>query len=108
LGDSDSRTIGFLEGTSLVVVILVKGHTFPTIVKVRPVGLQIYPIILSILALPEGCDPLALVESLTLVECNTRLLETMFEVEFVFVFFVDVSDSANLTFLSLCVKAIPE
>ncbi|GJX42022.1 putative reverse transcriptase domain-containing protein, partial [Tanacetum coccineum] len=43
LGDSDSRTIGFLEGTSLVVVILVKGHAFPTIVKVRPVGLQIYP-----------------------------------------------------------------
>ncbi|GJZ78139.1 hypothetical protein Tco_0642811 [Tanacetum coccineum] len=34
LGDSDSRTIGFLEGTSLVVVILVKGHAFPIIVKV--------------------------------------------------------------------------
>ncbi|GJT93474.1 hypothetical protein Tco_1082319 [Tanacetum coccineum] len=37
LCDSESRTIGFLEGTSLVVVILVKGHAFPTIVKVRPV-----------------------------------------------------------------------
>ncbi|GJV30902.1 hypothetical protein Tco_1391302 [Tanacetum coccineum] len=47
LGDSDSRTIGFLEGTSLVVVILVKGHAFPTIVKVRPVGLQIYPILVN-------------------------------------------------------------
>ncbi|GKF59016.1 hypothetical protein Tco_0175802, partial [Tanacetum coccineum] len=39
LGDSDSRTIGFLEGTSLVVVILVKGHAVPITVKVRPVGL---------------------------------------------------------------------
>ncbi|GJW14922.1 hypothetical protein Tco_0019055 [Tanacetum coccineum] len=34
------------------------------------------PAILSFLVLPEGCDPLALVESLTPVECNTRLLET--------------------------------
>ncbi|GJT67142.1 integrase, catalytic region, zinc finger, CCHC-type containing protein [Tanacetum coccineum] len=34
-----SRTVGFLMGTSVVVVILVKGHAFPTIVKVRPVGL---------------------------------------------------------------------
>ncbi|GKF28890.1 hypothetical protein Tco_0095232, partial [Tanacetum coccineum] len=84
LGDSDSRTIGFLEGTSLVVEILVKGHAFPTIVKVRPVG----------------CDPLALVESLTPVECNTHLLETMFEDESVFVFPEDVSGSTNLTFLS--------
>ncbi|GKC81380.1 hypothetical protein Tco_1137097 [Tanacetum coccineum] len=34
---SDSRVIGFLGGTSVVVVILVKGHAFPTIVKVRPI-----------------------------------------------------------------------
>ncbi|GKF36130.1 hypothetical protein Tco_0112888, partial [Tanacetum coccineum] len=85
LGDSESRTIGFLECTSLVVVILVKGHAFPTIVKVRPV---------------IGRDLLALVESLTPVECNTRLLEAMFEVESIFVFSVDVSDSISLTFLS--------
>ncbi|GKF07603.1 hypothetical protein Tco_0041827 [Tanacetum coccineum] len=70
LGDLDSRTIGFHRR------------------------------ILSFLVLPEGCDPLALEESLTLVECNTCLFETMFEVESVFVFSVDVSDSANLTFLS--------
>ncbi|GJR81237.1 hypothetical protein Tco_0152022 [Tanacetum coccineum] len=48
----------------------------------------------------NSCDPLALAESLTPVECNTCLLETMFEVEFVFVFSVDLSDSTNLTFLS--------
>ncbi|GJU16363.1 hypothetical protein Tco_1144329 [Tanacetum coccineum] len=41
-----------------------------------------------------GCDPLALVESLTPVECNTRLLETMFEVESVFVFSVDINIGA--------------
>ncbi|GKB52291.1 hypothetical protein Tco_0903044, partial [Tanacetum coccineum] len=34
LGVSLSRAVGFLRGTSVVVVILVKGHTFPTIVKV--------------------------------------------------------------------------
>ncbi|GKF01463.1 hypothetical protein Tco_0028386 [Tanacetum coccineum] len=49
---------------------------------------------------PLCCDPLALVESLTPVECNTHLLETMFEDESVFVFPEDVSGSANLTFLS--------
>ncbi|GJS17126.1 reverse transcriptase domain-containing protein [Tanacetum coccineum] len=37
LGDSESRTIGFLEGTTLVVVILVKGQAFPTMMKV-PTG----------------------------------------------------------------------
>ncbi|GKG04793.1 hypothetical protein Tco_0315180, partial [Tanacetum coccineum] len=47
------------------------------------------------------CDPLALVESLTPVECNTRLLETMFEVEAGFVFSVDGK-------IYLCVKANPE
>ncbi|GKA61164.1 hypothetical protein Tco_0760571 [Tanacetum coccineum] len=39
LGDSFSRAVGFLWGTSVVVVILVKGHAFPTIVKVYPVDL---------------------------------------------------------------------
>ncbi|GJR69964.1 hypothetical protein Tco_0016029 [Tanacetum coccineum] len=39
LGVSVSRSVGFLGGTSAVVVILVKGNVFPTIVKVQPVGL---------------------------------------------------------------------
>ncbi|GJY80948.1 hypothetical protein Tco_0493699 [Tanacetum coccineum] len=34
LGVSLSRSVGFLRGTSAVVVILVKEHTFLTIVKV--------------------------------------------------------------------------
>ncbi|GJU84837.1 hypothetical protein Tco_1292383 [Tanacetum coccineum] len=59
-----SRVVGFLRGTSTVVVILVKGHTFPTIVKV----------------LSLGCDPLALVDGFTLVEDNIGLLETRFDV----------------------------
>nr|GEZ53712.1 hypothetical protein [Tanacetum cinerariifolium] len=36
LGVLLSRGMGFLRGTLAVVVILVKGHTFPTIVKVLP------------------------------------------------------------------------
>ncbi|GKF34117.1 hypothetical protein Tco_0107317 [Tanacetum coccineum] len=36
---SVSRAVGFLSGTLAVVVILVKGHAFSTIVKFRPVGL---------------------------------------------------------------------
>nr|GEW22213.1 putative reverse transcriptase domain-containing protein [Tanacetum cinerariifolium] len=48
------RAVGFLRGTSAVVVILVKGHTFPTIVKVRPIG----------------SDSLALVDGFTPVEDN--------------------------------------
>ncbi|GKF54666.1 hypothetical protein Tco_0165006, partial [Tanacetum coccineum] len=54
LGASIYRADGVLGGTSVVVVILVKGHAFPTIVKVRPVG----------------CDPLVLVDCFTLVEDN--------------------------------------
>ncbi|GJT51204.1 hypothetical protein Tco_0977361 [Tanacetum coccineum] len=53
-----------------VVVILVKGHVFPTIVKVRPVGF----------------DPLALVDDFTPVEDNIGLLETWFDDEAIFVF----------------------
>nr|GEW72825.1 hypothetical protein [Tanacetum cinerariifolium] len=58
-----SRGIDFLRGTIAVVVILVKGHTFPTNVKVLPVG----------------CDPLALVGKFTPVEDSIGLLETTFE-----------------------------
>ncbi|GKA50138.1 hypothetical protein Tco_0743211 [Tanacetum coccineum] len=39
LGVSLSRAVGFLRGT-LAVVILVKGHAFPTILKVRPVDMD--------------------------------------------------------------------
>ncbi|GKE63224.1 hypothetical protein Tco_1513591, partial [Tanacetum coccineum] len=40
---------GFLEGTIVVELILVKGHVFPTIVKVRPVGFQLYPTLVKTL-----------------------------------------------------------
>ncbi|GJU04799.1 hypothetical protein Tco_1121229 [Tanacetum coccineum] len=84
--DTDLRIlVGFLRGTSAVVVILVKGHAFPTIVKVRPVG----------------CDPLALVDCFTPVEDSTCLLETRFDEDVVFVFPEDVTGSMNLTLLSL-------
>nr|GEW30728.1 retrovirus-related Pol polyprotein from transposon TNT 1-94 [Tanacetum cinerariifolium] len=36
--DTPVLAMGFLRGTSAVVVILVKGHALPTIVKVQPVG----------------------------------------------------------------------
>ncbi|GKE20903.1 hypothetical protein Tco_1432415 [Tanacetum coccineum] len=87
LGVSVSRSVDFLRGTSAVVVILVQGHTFPTIVKVRPVG----------------CDSLALVDGFTPIEDNIGLLETRFDEEavFVFVFLEDVTVSVNLTLLSL-------
>ncbi|GJU61095.1 hypothetical protein Tco_1238861 [Tanacetum coccineum] len=79
--------VGFLRGTSADVVILVKGHTFPTIVKVRPVGY----------------DPLALVDGFTPVEDNIGLLETRFDLEaiLVIVYPEDVTGSRNLTLLSL-------
>ncbi|GKB58818.1 hypothetical protein Tco_0915004, partial [Tanacetum coccineum] len=87
LGVLLSRVVGFLRGTLAVVVILVKGHACPTIVKVRPIG----------------CDPLALVDSFTPVEDNIDLLETKFDEEaiFMFVFLEDVTGSVNLSLLSL-------
>nr|GEX62717.1 hypothetical protein [Tanacetum cinerariifolium] len=86
--NTTNYAIDFLEGTSVVVVILVKGHVFPTIVKIRPV---------------EGCDPLALVDDFTPVEDNACFLETRFDEEalFVIVFLEGVMGSANLTLLSL-------
>nr|GEW56212.1 hypothetical protein [Tanacetum cinerariifolium] len=82
----------FLRGTSAVVVILVKRHAFPTIVKVRSVG----------------CDPLALVDGFTPVEDNIGLSETRFDEEanFVIVFPEDVKGSINLTFLVLFIGFI--
>ncbi|GJV54455.1 hypothetical protein Tco_1450196 [Tanacetum coccineum] len=87
LGVSLSRAVGFLRGTSAVVVILVKGHAFPTIVKVHPIGY----------------DPLALVDGFIPVEDKIGLLETRFDEEavFVFGFTEDVTGSMNLTLLSL-------
>nr|GEW16742.1 hypothetical protein [Tanacetum cinerariifolium] len=47
--------IDFLGGTIVVEMILVKGHVFPSTVKIHPIGF----------------DPLALVELLTPVECDS-------------------------------------
>ncbi|GKF30628.1 hypothetical protein Tco_0100426, partial [Tanacetum coccineum] len=57
----------------------------------------------SFFVLPEGCDPLVLVDYLTPVEDNIGLLEVRSDVEsmFGFVFAKDVTGSMNLTFLSL-------
>ncbi|GKF23353.1 hypothetical protein Tco_0075675, partial [Tanacetum coccineum] len=59
--------------------------------------------ILSFFVLPEGYDPLALVDGFTPVEDNIGLLETMFDVEAVLVIVYpdDVTGSVNLTLLSL-------
>nr|GEY67907.1 hypothetical protein [Tanacetum cinerariifolium] len=84
--------IGFLKDTIAVVVILVKGHTFPTNVKVRPVDLDFTRAFTELINLNEmalvlttffllyklGCDPLALVSKFTPVEESTCLLETTF------------------------------
>nr|GEV21677.1 hypothetical protein [Tanacetum cinerariifolium] len=79
--------IGFLRRTIVVVVILVIGHTFPTNVKVRPVG----------------CDPLALESKFTLVEESTGVLETTFVEDVVLtgVFPDEGICSVNLIFLLL-------
>nr|GEY75346.1 hypothetical protein [Tanacetum cinerariifolium] len=79
--------MGLLRGTLAVVVILVKGHAFPTIVNV----------------LPLGCDPLAIVDKFTPVEDNIGLLETTFNEYTVltFLFPEDVTGSINLTRLVL-------
>ncbi|GKE09147.1 hypothetical protein Tco_1412698, partial [Tanacetum coccineum] len=60
LGVSVSRAIGFLEGTSAVVVILVKGHAFPTIVKVWPVDLDLARAFISEFALSLECCTFAI------------------------------------------------
>ncbi|GKF65949.1 hypothetical protein Tco_0192466 [Tanacetum coccineum] len=49
LGVSLSRAVGFLRGTLAVVVILVKGHAFPTIVKVRPIDLDLTRAVTSLI-----------------------------------------------------------
>ncbi|GJX00997.1 hypothetical protein Tco_0184910 [Tanacetum coccineum] len=102
LGETTSRGMGTLRGTLLVVVILVKGHAFPTKVKVLPTFLEsefcLFNLdltfldwtstlffslllgvreILSFFVLPEGFDPLALVEGFTHVEDNKGLLVTL-------------------------------
>ncbi|GJT52384.1 hypothetical protein Tco_0978541 [Tanacetum coccineum] len=118
LGVSVSRAIGFRRGILAVVVILVKGHAFPIIVKVRPAGLQVKLTTITLITInvefalslefytfsdPLGYDLLALVDGFTPVEDNIGLLETRFdeEVVFVFVFPEDVTGLVNLTLLSL-------
>ncbi|GJS49305.1 hypothetical protein Tco_0599426 [Tanacetum coccineum] len=58
---------------------------------------------LSFFVLPEGCDPLALVDGFTPVEDNIGLLDTRFDVVavLVIVYPEDVTGSVNLTLLSL-------
>nr|GEV37291.1 retrovirus-related Pol polyprotein from transposon TNT 1-94 [Tanacetum cinerariifolium] len=82
LGVLLSRGMSFLRGTLVVVVILVKGRAFPTIVKVLPVG----------------CDPLALVGRVTHVEDSIGLLKTMFDEDDVLMglFPDEVTGSVNL------------
>nr|GEW66936.1 hypothetical protein [Tanacetum cinerariifolium] len=83
LGLSVSIAIDFLEGTLVVVVILVK--------RAR---ISYYS---------EGCDLLALVDDFTPVEDNTGLLETRFDEEalFMIVFPEGLTGSVNPTLLFL-------
>ncbi|GJY31227.1 retrovirus-related pol polyprotein from transposon TNT 1-94 [Tanacetum coccineum] len=84
-----------LGGTTLVKVNLVKGHVFPTIVRILPV---------------EGFDQLVLVDEIThaednegLSEDNEGLLESWFEedLDISGMLSKDVTGTINLTFLSL-------
>nr|GFB13389.1 hypothetical protein [Tanacetum cinerariifolium] len=94
-----------LGGTILVEVILVKGHLFPTIVKVLPVGFD--PLALVVVLTPievnKGFDPPALVVVLTPVEVNKGLLESLVLRESVCLgmFLEDVTVLIKLTLLSL-------
>nr|GEZ48761.1 hypothetical protein [Tanacetum cinerariifolium] len=95
--------IGFLKGTIAVVVILVKGHTFPTNVKVRRVDEMALVLTTLFLLSKLGCDPLALVSKFTSVEESTGVLETMFVEDFFLmgVFPDEGICSVNLIFLLL-------
>nr|GEU42016.1 hypothetical protein [Tanacetum cinerariifolium] len=66
----------FPKGTIAVVVMLVKGHTFPTNVKVHPVDLDFTRAFTELMN--SSCDLLALVSKFTHVEESTCLLETTF------------------------------
>nr|GEX27855.1 integrase, catalytic region, zinc finger, CCHC-type, peptidase aspartic, catalytic [Tanacetum cinerariifolium] len=109
--------IGFLRGNIAVVVILVKGHTFPTNVKVRPVDLDFTRAFTELIYANEmalvsttlfflfklGCDPLALESKFTPVEERTGVLETTFVEDVVLtgVFPDEGICSVNLIFLLL-------
>nr|GEU96215.1 hypothetical protein [Tanacetum cinerariifolium] len=73
-----SIRIGSLRGTIAVVAILVKGHTFPTNVKVRPVDEMALVSTTLFFLFKLGCDPLALESKFTPVEESTGVLKTMF------------------------------
>ncbi|GJU08971.1 hypothetical protein Tco_1125401 [Tanacetum coccineum] len=69
-----------LEDTTLVEVILVKGHELPTIVKVAVFFILWFILgvceILSFFLLPGGFVPQLLVEQFTPIEDNTCVLES--------------------------------
>nr|GEW98119.1 hypothetical protein [Tanacetum cinerariifolium] len=70
--------IGSLRGTIAGVVILVKGHTFPTNVKVRPVDEMALVSTTLFFLFKLVCDPLALKSKFTPVKESTGVLETTF------------------------------
>nr|GEW92057.1 hypothetical protein [Tanacetum cinerariifolium] len=102
--------IGSLRGTIAVVAILVKGHTFPTNVKVHPVDEMALLSTTLFFLFKLGCDPLALESKFTLVKESTGVLETMVveDVVLVGVFPDEEICLVNLIFLSFFfgVKAI--
>nr|GEU59945.1 hypothetical protein [Tanacetum cinerariifolium] len=74
----EKKLLGFLKGTIAVVVILVKGHTFPTNVNVRPVDEMALVLTTLFLLFKLGCDLIALKSKFTPVEESRRVLETTF------------------------------
>nr|GFC78129.1 hypothetical protein [Tanacetum cinerariifolium] len=89
-------------GTIEVVVILVKGHTFPTNVKVHPVDEMALVSTTLFLLFKLGCDPLALESKFTPVEESTCVLETTFVEDVVLMGVFDEGIcSVNLIFLLL-------
>nr|GEX48473.1 hypothetical protein [Tanacetum cinerariifolium] len=92
-----------LRGTIAVVVILVKGHTFSTNVKVHPVDEMALVSTTLFFLFKLGCDPIALESKFTHVEESTGVLKTTFMEDVVLagVFPDKGICSVNLIFLSL-------
>nr|GFA53701.1 hypothetical protein [Tanacetum cinerariifolium] len=91
--------MGFLRGTLAVVVILVKGHAFPAIVNVLPVGCDPLALVDKFTPVEDniGRDPLALVDKFTPIEDNIGLLETTFDEDAVLMFvFPEDEETATL------------
>nr|GEX81329.1 hypothetical protein [Tanacetum cinerariifolium] len=108
----------FLRGTIAVVAILVKGHTFPTNLKVRPVAFTFnLEFVTDEMALVSttffflfklGCDPLVQKSKFTPVEESTYVLETTFveDVVLTCVFPDEGICIVNLIFSSLFFRVI--